>query len=190
VRAEAHRIYGLALFLLGLRAESEAALLAYLKLEPDAHLDPALVPPDALVFFEDVRARHAGELIQRRPRPRAKKSWALNLLPPFGQFQNGDRAKGWILAISGVALLAANLTTYAMLTSMCSSEERACDDPGTARTLRAVNITSGVALVGVYLYGVVDGYIGYGRARREQSLVVGAGATPDGGASVWIQGSW
>src|SRR5438270_10051108 len=60
--AEAHRLAGLAAFFAQNTAGAEQHFLAYLKLDLDGRLDPALVPPEAVTFFEDVRARHAAEL--------------------------------------------------------------------------------------------------------------------------------
>ncbi len=161
MRAEALRLYGLALFMMNNPRDGEAALLAYLRLEPDAHLDPAQVPPEAIVFFEDVRARHAGEVALARPRHEKFRTVWANLLPPWGQFQNGDRARGWVIGFSELLLLATNLTTYALLVSMCSEEDGTCSDPGQARTLRFINHASGVAFVAVVAYGILDGYLGY-----------------------------
>jgi hypothetical protein len=157
-RAEAFRIHGLALFFQDRRAEAEESLRRYLELEPDAHLDPALYPPEAVVFLEDVRTRST------RPPPKRRRSAALNLLPPLGQIQNGDRPKAWIIGVAEVGLLAVNVTTYAMLTSSCR-DDRTCErDPGQARALRTTNLVSGALLVAVWAVGVTDGFLGYRRA--------------------------
>ena len=66
-RAEAWRVYGLALFFLDRHDDAEAAFLQYLKLDVEARLDPALVPPEAVVFFEEVASKHAAELRKYRP---------------------------------------------------------------------------------------------------------------------------
>src|SRR5438874_7564024 len=57
--AEAHRLAGLAAFFQHRSADAETHFLAYLRLDLDARLDPALVPPEAVTFFDAVRARHA-----------------------------------------------------------------------------------------------------------------------------------
>jgi hypothetical protein len=179
--AEAHRLLGLAYFFLGDTARAEAALLAYLRLDLDARLDPSLVPPEAVTFFEDVRSRHAAELRKLRPRQRRYK--ILNLVPPAGQLQNRQRTKA--LAIGGAELIlaAANVTTYLMLRSWCQRTDFTCVRSGgdatvTARRLRTINYASGIALIGVYLYGVVDGFRSAPRGRERP--VVGA-APVDGG---------
>jgi hypothetical protein len=180
-RAEAHRIHGLALFYLGRRADAEGALRAYLELEPDAHLDPALHPPEAVVFLEEVRTRHAGALRIARPLPRRKRIAWLNLLPPAGQFQNGDTTKAWILGGIEVALLAINVSTYAMLTSSCKTDLTCDRDPSASRRMRTINLVSGGLLAGVYAYGVIDGYLGHGRiTARERAVRVAVLPTGSG----------
>ena len=47
-------------------------------------------------FFNDVRLKHNAEL--RALRPHGKRYIALALVPPLGQFQNGERVKGWIVS--------------------------------------------------------------------------------------------
>jgi hypothetical protein len=162
-RAEAWRLYGLASFFLEQHADAEQAFLAYLKLDIDGRLDPALVPPEAIVFFEDVRARHAAELRKYRPGPERRRYSALNLLPPAGQFQNGHRTKGWVLAGVGGLALATNVGTYMMLRSWCDEDTGVCKSgdesrAGPARSLRTVNTYSGVLFLGAIVYGVYDGY--------------------------------
>jgi hypothetical protein len=186
VRAEALRVYGLSLFFLDLRADAELALVAYLELEPDAHLDPAQVPPEALVFFEDVRARHAGVVAKARPRARRFHSPWLALLPPWGQFQNGDSTKGWIIGVAEVVLLAANVTTFAMLSSMCDDADKTCSDAENARALKTVNLVSGAALIATVAYGIIDGLVGYRKPDPERATFTIA--PTEGGAAVVL--SW
>jgi hypothetical protein len=191
VRAEAHRLYGLSLFLLGLSEEAEESLLAYLRLVPDAHLDPALVPPEAIVFFEEVRSRHAGDLLLAKPRPKQKRYFVLNFLPPFGQFQNGDRTKGWIIGSAELLFLATNVTTYFLLRSMCDPADATCgEDPGTATNLQRVNIAAGILAIVVYAFGVYDGLAGYSNRGPVDAAMSPIAITPssDGsGALVWTR---
>ncbi|MCE9574251.1 MAG: hypothetical protein K8W52_13975 [Deltaproteobacteria bacterium] len=180
-RAEAHRLRGLVWFFRERPVEAEADFLAYLRLELDGHLDPTVTPPEAVSFFEDVRARHATELRALRPKPRR---WlALNLLPPWGQFQNGQRTKGWVIAGVGAGLLAVDVASYAMLRSWCSSANLTCDDGGShtsaARTLRAVNLIAGGALVALYVFGVGDGF-----AHRHHGLTMELEPATGGGSLV------
>lgn len=185
--AEARRLRGLAAFFAGDLAKADQELYAWLQLDLDARLDPAVTPPEAIGFFESVRARHAADLRARRPR--SHPTSALNLLPPWGQFQNGDRTKGWIIAGAGAALLTADLGSYALLRHWCSADDLTCDAGGdratSARTLRTTNLIAGGALVALYVYGVVDGYWNY-RAPQHELIVVPTGD----GAQVMLVGSF
>lgn len=195
--AEAHRLAGIAaLFAQPPRRElAEHHFLQYLRIDLDGQLDPALYPPEVVTFFSDVRARHSAELRALRPKP--KRYAVLNLVPPFGQFQNGERTKGIVVGALLGTFLAANLTSYFVLRSWCTKlvgptgkESAGCDETtdryGSARTVRSINITAGVGLIVTYVYGVYDGVRGYGRARRERSLVPYASST-NGGAAVGLR---
>jgi hypothetical protein len=180
--AEAHRLAGIAAFFAQRSADAEQHVLAYLRIDRDGQLDPALYPPDVVAFFGDVASRHAAELRALRAPPK-RRQWVYTLLPPVGQFQNGDTTKGYVLGGLLGALLIANLTTYAYLRSWCDHTDGpaggglTCSDgpdghDGTesARKLRPINIASGVAFWVVYAYGVYDGIRGYRRISREQTL--------------------
>jgi hypothetical protein len=194
--AEAHRLAGIAALLVvpPARDRAEQHFLAYLKLDLDAHLDPALYPPEVVNFFNDVRARHAAEL--RTLRPKRSRYAVLTLVPPFGQFQNGERTKGWIIAGLLGAFAATNVTTYLVLRSWCFKQSGpggssvGCDETtnrdGTANTLRALNITAGVGLIITYAYGVYDAVSGYRRETRERAVVPYA-TTASGGGSLGVR---
>jgi hypothetical protein len=199
-RTEALRVLGLSRFFLGQRAAAEGAFVELLVLDADAHLDPALVPPEAIVFFEDVRARRAPELAARRPPPPRRRIPWLAPLPIFGQVQNGDRTKAWLIGGAGATLLAINLGTYAWLRQHCDRETGLCHDAtagaddaagdltGRARTMQGINLAAGVGLVGLAIYAAVDGVLGYRADSRSGAVELGGTATPDGGFSLVLGG--
>jgi hypothetical protein len=175
-RAEAYRLAGLAAFFTHATVLAEQDFVAYLKLDLGGHLDPALYPPEVVNFFNDVRARHAAELRAARPRP--NRYWILSLLPPFGQFQNGDRVKGWTLTGIMAATLGTNIVTYFYLRSWCHNASNTCDDSGKnhfrgAQTLSTLNIVGGAGFILTYAYGVWDGVRGYRRRSFELAPYVG-----------------
>lgn len=179
-RAEADRLAGLASFFLQRTAAAEGYFVAYLKLDLDGHLDPAVYPPEVVNFFNEVRARHAGELHAMRPQP--KRYWPLALLPPVAQFQNGERVKGVVVGSLLGALLATNITTYFVLRSWCHNPGNTCDATGknhyrSAETLTGINALSGVGFILTYAYGVWDGVRGY--RRRSVELAPYLDATSD-----------
>lgn len=179
---EAHRLAGIAAFFQHRRGDAERHFVAYLRHDLDGRLDPALYPPEVVSFCNDVASRHAAELRALRARP--QRSWLLTLVPPFGQFQNGERTKGFVIGGVLGALVIVNLTTYAYLRSRCDHTEGesggalTCGDSpagsqeatAMARRLRPYNIASGVGAILVYAYGVYDGVQGYRRRSREQAL--------------------
>lgn len=186
-RAEAYRLAGVCRLATGDRPGAEAAFLAYLRLAPDGHLDPALVPPDAVALLEQVRASHAAELRAARPKARTRRSSLLNLLPPVGQFQNGQPVKAILLGSAELALLGVNVGTYVALKRRCH-EDGTCTNTDAAKTLRAVNITSGVLFAGTVIYGIIDGYVVqhlHERAAREAENPVSLSLWP-GGAAVSV----
>jgi hypothetical protein len=169
-RAEALRLHGLSEFFTNHKLAAERDFVAYLRLDAEGHLDPALDPPEVINFFNDVRVRHATEL--RRP---PKRYAVLTLLPPFAQFQNGEPTKGWVIAGLLGAFAATSVTTYLVLRAWCHDQGDTCDASGTnhlaaARHLEIVNVAAGLALIGTYLYGVYDGVSGY-RARSHLYVV-------------------
>lgn len=194
-RAEAHRLAGLAAFHQGRTGAAEQHFVAYLKIELDGRLDPALYPPEVVNFFEDVKQRHDAEL--RALRPKQKRYWLLNLVPPGGQIQNGERGKAIVVGSALGVFAIGNLTTYFMLRSWCtkvageSGASATCDDPkdraSSASTLRTINIVSGVGLIATYVYGVYDGVSGYRRRSRAIAPYV---SPTEGGGMAGIRGSF
>jgi hypothetical protein len=188
--AEAHRLAGIAALYAQPPQEAlaEDHFLAYLRIDLDGHLDPSLYPPNIITFFANVRSKHAAELRARRPK--AKRSWIPSLLPPWGQFNNGDRTKGVVVSVLLGTFLAANVTSYLVLRSWCFKQSRdghesvGCDATtdrnASATTLRSINITAGVGLIVTYVWGVYDGVRGYRRSRREGSLAPYATSTNTG----------
>jgi peptidoglycan hydrolase-like protein with peptidoglycan-binding domain len=165
-RAEAYRILGILKFYGESTEEARVAFLSFLKLDPDAHLDPALVPPEAITLLEDVRIQHQTEIDAMRMTPPVKRYLALNLVPVGGQIQNGDGTKAVLVAAGFVVLAGTNLGSYAWLKQRCASDlvcgsKNENDKPQTANALRTVNLVSGGALIALYLYSVVDGVRGY-----------------------------
>ena len=56
-RIEALRVLGLSRFFKGDQAGARLAFFEYLRLDTEAHLDPGLVPPEAIVFFDEASGR-------------------------------------------------------------------------------------------------------------------------------------
>lgn len=103
---QVHTTLGLILHASNEPLEAEEHFAAALSLDPTLSLDPVLVSPKTLEFFDEVRARRsptdpAGReptvryVRVRDPRPAATlRSLAV---PGWGQLYKGERAKGWVL---------------------------------------------------------------------------------------------
>jgi hypothetical protein len=181
--AEAHRLAGLAAFFHHDQDAAEFHFVAYLRLDLQGHLDPALYPPEVTQFFDEVRARHAAELRARASR--TKRYWYVAPLPVASQLQNGEKTKGIVIGSLLGALAITNITSYLVLRSWCHNPGSTCDDANSdhysaAERLQGVNIASGIALIAVGVYGVYDGVRGYRRRSRELSLEPYANPTTSG----------
>ena len=154
--AQAYRIYGIACFLTDQKPAAEGAFLKWLELEPRARLDAALVRPEVVDYFNDVRARHRAELVEELDEKRPRTA-VLNLFPPVGQFQNGQRVKFGVLLGTEVALLGLNLATGIWLKSK-QSDTGTFPDENLAEEVRSVNWVAFGALAVVLVYGLIDGF--------------------------------
>ena len=176
--AEAHRLAGLAAYFQQHLPEADQHFHVYLQLDLDGRLDPALYPPDVVTFFENVKTKYQAELRARRPRQR--RYVLLNLIPPGGQIQNGERTKGYVIGGLLGAFAVANVTSYLVLRSWCTpvtgqaGSSVTCDDTQNrvkgASRLRAINIATGIGLIVTYAWGVYDGVSGYRKRSREQAV--------------------
>lgn len=172
-RAEAFRLAGLAAYFQQQPDRADTLFFEYLRNDLEGRLDPALYPPDVVSFFETVKIRHAAEL--RALRPKQKRYLVLNLLPPWGQFQNGERTKGWVIAGALGTFAVANATSFFVLRSWCTrvtgfgGSSATCDGHESgAKRLAVVNVLSGIGLIGTYIYGVYDGVRGHRRHNRAE----------------------
>ena len=175
-RLEALRVYGIACTLTGRRTAAEGAFLLLLREEPSTQLDPALVRPEAVAFFNEVRARHRAELLAAYRKNRRPYYWALDLIPLAGQLQNRQWKKAIVFGAVELTLLAANITTGVLLShyegqdqtfgggGMGSNDRTSLFEP-----LRDVNWISFGLLLGVTAGGLVDAFVvGARRAERDR----------------------
>ena len=177
-RNEALRLYGVASFLDGRRGDAEGAFTALLVHDPNAHLDSALYPPDVVAFFDAIRARREAELA--RTAHKARKHFVLTLIPfGVGQFQNDQPRKGWILAGLESALVITATTTFILLKND-EQQGHTFSDTSEARTLRNVNLASGIAFAAVASYGIVDAIYYFRRGEREPTTRAAAMPVPGG----------
>ncbi|MDB4966635.1 MAG: hypothetical protein JWN44_2324 [Myxococcales bacterium] len=177
-RMEALRIYGIACTLTDRKTAAEGAFLLLLREEPSTRLDPTLVRPEAVAFFDQVRARHRDELLAAYRKTRPRYYWALDLIPLAGQLQNRQWRKAVIFGSVELVLLAANITTGAVLDARKGDHRdfmpegpTGPDYRGMVPAMRGVNIASFVALLVVTGAGIIDAFVvGKRRVERERQV--------------------
>jgi hypothetical protein len=171
-RASALRLLGIGLYLSGRHDGAQGAFIDLLKLRPNARLDPTITRPEVVAFFEEVR---------RANRP--KKHLALALLPPFGQFQNGDDTKGWVLLGLEIATLAAAASTRFWLYRNVNSTNGCAPRPSaTCERVRTWNFVTTGALTAVWAIGVTDALLHFHRTDAEPDSRVSFAVSPGSAA--------
>lgn len=165
------------------RAEHEAVL--GLAASQGTKLDPLLFPPDFIAFVERVRTVHkeriAALAAERRPPvlvptpapipdpspaqvalqeiPTASRGW---YLVPFGvgHFQNGQRTKGTVLAVSQGATFLVSAASLGTALALRGPDGRySASDANAARTLNVSYLVGAYAFAALYTYGVLDGFL-------------------------------
>lgn len=167
-RLEALRVYGIACTLTGRRTAAEGAFLLLLREEPSTQLDPALVRPEAVAFFNEVRARHRAELLAAYRKNRRPYYWALDLIPLAGQMQNRQWKKAIVFGAVELLLLATNITTGTLL-GHYEQTDHTFTHASAFDPLRDVNWISFGLLLGVTAGGVIDALVvGARHAERDR----------------------
>jgi hypothetical protein len=171
---QAFRLLGIGLYLTNRPLGAETAFTELLRKDPRARLDPTSTRPELVAFFESLRHQQIA-----RQRSTRKMYW--NFIPPVGQFQNDDHVKGWLILGVGVAALATAATSRIL--PMTWKHQGDLYDPhhDAAVTLKTVNFVSCGVLAATYIYGVVDGLIGYGKPLDESKPPVSLFFSPGGG---------
>lgn len=170
---QAFRLLGIGLYLTNRPLGAETAFTELLRKDPKARLDPTSTRPELVAFFESLRHKQIAH--QRSTR---KLYW--NFIPPVGQFQNDDHVKGWIVLGVGVAAAATCATSFTLYESWKLPHNES-KHPDIAQTLKTVNVISGGVLIAIYVYGVFDGLIGYGKPLDESKPPVSLFLMPGGG---------
>jgi hypothetical protein len=204
---QAHRMLGVASLFEDDAEGARREFRKLLELRPDYRFDPLLDPPRVVDFFnlvvkdeeaelaviEGKSRKREQELAARRQREaertRAQQalvlrydhhSYTVNFLPfGAGQFQNGQRKKGWLFlgaeAVLGGASVAAFATNFALfgieprrrcnvvepldangLPQQCPSNEIDHSDENLSRNLLRAQVVTGGLFFAVAIWGVVD----------------------------------
>jgi tetratricopeptide (TPR) repeat protein len=165
----------------GARREFEKAL----QLDANRQLDPLLVAnKDAIRLFDDTKAdirnrerealdkQRVAELLKEREQFRASlrvyetHPLYLNFVPfGLGQFQNDDTLKGVIFAGTEGATFITSVSIWAYLADKYGINNQHLNvDRTTAqdiRTLQEIEVGSGIAFFGLWIYSAIDAYRNY-----------------------------
>ena len=192
---EAHILLGAAYYQSGNRERAREEFQRALEIEPEQSIGTRLYAEGAIRLFEetktDLRIAKEREDEKRRVAQRLKEiedykkslivyethPYYVNFVPfGAGQFQNRQRGKGLLFAISeGVTGgLSAGIFLYLASKYGLVSSTVPVGEARTVRTLQEIEIAAGVAFFGLYAWGVVDALLHYKPRQRvegEDSLL-------------------
>ncbi len=118
---EVHTTLGVLLHTRGEPVEARRQFEAALSIAPDLRLDPVLVSPKTVEFFDGVRAAAAPRESPAGPQeiryvvvpdPRPAAALRSLVVPGWGQFYKGDRGKGWAFVVTAGALAAGTAAAH------------------------------------------------------------------------------
>ena len=231
---QAHRMLGVSYLFAGRGEEAKREFHKLLELRPDYRFDPLLDPQQVVDAFNAVVKEEESEIVaiearrKRRDQEIAARlqrearlhppmttivryerhAYLLNFVPfGAGQFQNGQRRKGWMffgletaLAAISVGALTANFALYGATpyrkclqpagttpsTGPCPPADIDHSQEETSRTLLRVQVISGGLFFAAAIWGVVDAVRHYQRdvlltePPTPQPPAVQVGLTPNG----------
>ena len=205
---QAHRMLGVSYLFSGQSEEAKREFHKLLELRPDYRFDPLLDPQQVVDAFNTVVKEEESEIVaiearrKRRDQEIAARlqrearlhppittivryerhSYLLNFVPfGAGQFQNGQRRKGWLffgvetaLAAISVGAFTTNFALYGAsphrmclqsvdLTGPCPADQIDHSQEDTSRTLLRVQVISGGLFFAAAIWGVVDAVRHYQR---------------------------
>ncbi len=173
-QARAYELLGLAHYFVDDQAASQKFFERLIRLRPDRRLDPVLIPPPAVAFFEEIKASLAKEIASTREALRKEQeaeeerrrralstevvrevriNSQLEAVLPFGvgQFQNEDETLGYAFLTAEVIAISTSVGLYLGIENMRRPDGRfASEDLGRVESLQYGQLTAGwlaVALV-------------------------------------------
>lgn len=178
---EAHVLLGVCHHEGGRRDDAKAEFEAALALDPYKTLEPLIFTEGQVRLFDETRAdvearakrdRELRELEAERERLRRlvdstqayeSRSFMVNFAPfGGGQFQNNHRTKGFIAATGQGVTLVTSLGIFLYLAGNYGLEAKVpLDEAAGVRRLQQIQVGTGLAFYGFYVWSVVDGMLNY-----------------------------
>jgi len=178
---EAHYLLGNSYFFLGDKDRARSEYLAILYLDPRYELDDVTEDPQAYAFFTDVKRenkKYLDEIQRLKDEANRKKQQPGQVITdtivyhptptagnwvPFGipQFKSGHRRKGAFLLASEALFAGTSLGVFSYLLVKYGyppQRPESVSEQETIRQLQVVQIGTGAAAIGLYVYGVIDAY--------------------------------
>lgn len=194
--AVAYRLLGLAHFFLDQPDDARTHFERLIRLRPDTRLNPVLVPPPAVAFFDTIRDELADELARMEEAMRAQREaeearrraamlarvkvdvqvnsrWVAVLPFGVGQFQNGDDTLGYIFLGTELATAGASLGLYWFIEGL--RQPNGFFDRGDverAESLQVAQQITGWIAIGLMVIGATEALVGFidERPLRETTL--------------------
>jgi hypothetical protein len=223
---QAHRMLGVAHLFEKQNDLAAQEFRKLLQLRPDYRFDPLLDPPQVVDFFNGVLHDYEAELAkiegrrrqaeveerrQRDARERARSgasvverhyvrnSFSINFIPfGAGQFQNGERRKGWTFLVSESALAAVSVASLTANFALYGARpHRAClprpmpalgeceidhTDEDRSRLLTRMQVASGALFFAVAAWGIADAILHF-----KPEVEAPAGQPPAASAQLKLQ---
>ena len=178
-RVQALRFLGIGLFLTGRPEGAETAFFDLLRQRPERQARSRPTPAPTSSPSSRPCAPVTPRRSARPPRSRPSKHLLLAFLPPVGQFQNGDRARGFTLAAFEVDLAGPGHRHLRPAEEPGSTNPTrpSPTTPTTPSTLKIVNNVSVGLFAATVVVGIVDGLANFSHHDEEPPL---ASITPSG----------
>lgn len=193
----AYEKLGLAHFYLGEKTQARAVFERLIRFRPDHQLNPALVPPKAILFFKEIRRDLEDELEKDREvlarkiaeyeaARKAKESVTIEVdirrnsrlvaAVPFGvgQFQNEDVGWGLFFLSSEIVAIGASVGFFAAVENLRGDDGRfASRDYTRANELQSAQLISAGAAVALIVAGIVHAQLTFDEETRINRRVRG-----------------
>lgn len=201
--ARSYELLGLSCFYLRREAEARKYFERLVRLEPEKQLDPLVVPPPAVHFYDDLRRSMADEIARQREalqkqlaeeeerRRQAnivvekielrRNSRLVAAMPlGIGQFQDGQVLAGGLLLGTQVALAGLSGAFYLATENLRQPSGRyARADVSRAEAYQAVQLSTGYAAVLVALGGIVHAQLTFREDTEVRRDFSAPGVQPD-----------
>lgn len=173
---EARKMLGVSCYLTGEVKCAEHEFTKLLLMKPDYNLDPFLIPPQIVEFFDSIRAGMKGKIENPPPvnadhrdeKPELRKVkeniFLLNLMPfGTGQFQNRSTGLGVFFLSSQAVALGVNMVSFALIETRRDPQTGAFAGKSydEAKTLQKTQFIAIGVFGALYAWSVIDAIVKY-----------------------------